>query len=263
MVDVESVVIEGQLAKHYAQESKPTAAGTLLRCSDAGSCERKRWFAATGVERSESIDAATLLAFHVGTAVHEFVQDAFVENGGDFPWSVENEVVVDLTGFGVSLSGSADTVVTMKSGQKIVMEFKTATAYGAKMALDAPKREHVGQAGLYARGLGADAIQIVYVSKETSFRDGIRAGQIISHYFEMDDEVFPTESVNDVVDFELERFRRVEEAVVEERVPDAVVWDSKENELSVVVSPAPYGKPSKGGHWECRYCEYNSVCSDI
>jgi len=193
--------------------------------------------------------------------VHEFVQEAF-RRAADDAWVVQDEVVVDLSGLGVSLSGSADTVVTFESGYQVVLEFKTATAYGAKTALSVPKREHVAQAGLYARGLGADAVQIVYVSKETSFRDGVRAGQVIEHFFEMDDEVFPTESVNDVVDFEIERFRRVEAAVNEGRVAEPLVWDSRDNQLAVVAVPAPYGKPSKG-HWECRYCLYNGVCSNL
>ena len=149
-----------------------------------------------------------------------------------------------------------------------MVEFKSASAYGSKLAKEAPKREHVAQAGLYARGLGANAIHIVYVAKESSFRDKVRAGDVYEHYFELGDTVFDDESVNEVVEFELIRFRRVEAALNENVLPYPVVYDESYGDnnwsrLKTVEEPGPYGVGSKKLHWECRYCLYNGLCHGV
>ena len=268
MIDAEGIVYAGQLSKYNEEGPKPTALGTVHRVSDAGICERQRWYKAAGFDESEAPDVGTLLAFHVGNSIHDFVQEAFVRQSVVGGVSVEVEVPVDCRGLGVDLSGSADLVVTYEDGHKVVVEFKSASAYGSKLAQDEPKREHVAQAGLYARGLGADAVTIVYIAKETSYRDKVRAGDVYQHSYGLDTEVFPGESVNDVVNFELHRFRRVQNALDDGVVPHPIVFDDSDgsrelSRLKTVDVPGPYGRAKKGSHWECRYCFFNSLCHSI
>jgi hypothetical protein len=268
MIDAQGIIYVGQLGKYNEEGPKPTALGTRLRVSDAGSCERQRWYKASGFEECETPDLQTLLAFHVGNSIHDFVQEAFVRQAKAGGVSVDVEVPVDCRPLGVDMSGSADLVVTYQDGHKVVVEFKSASAYGSKLAKEAPKREHVAQAGLYARGLGANAIHIVYVAKESSFRDKVRAGDVYEHYFELGDTVFDDESVNEVVEFELIRFRRVEAALNENVLPYPVVYDESYGDnnwsrLKTVEEPGPYGVGSKKLHWECRYCLYNGLCHGV
>lgn len=268
MIDAEGIIYVGQLSKYNEEGPKPTALGTRMRISDAGSCERQRWYKGMGFDESETPDMQTLLAFHVGNSIHEFVQEAFQRQAVMGGVSVDCEVPVDCRQFGVDLSGSADLVVTYSDGHKVVVEFKSASAYGSKLAKSEPKREHVAQAGLYADGLGAQEIMIVYVAKETSFRDKVRAGDVYTHHYRMNDEVFENETVLDVVEFELKRFRRVEACLDAGILPHPIVFDDGEDQiglsrLKTVEEPGPYGKASKHTHWECRYCLYNSLCYGI
>lgn len=268
MIDSQGIIYSGQLSKFNEEGPKPTALGTVQRVSDAGICERQRWFKAMRFDESEQPDMATLLAFHVGNSIHEFVQEGFVRQAELGGVTVDLEVPVDCRELGVDLSGSADLVVTYRDGSKIVVEFKSASAYGAKLAKEKPKREHIAQAGLYARGLEAKGITVVYIAKETSFRDKIHAGDVFQHEYLLDDEVFENESVNDVIDFELIRFKRVEKAYKANEIPVPIVFDDTSTEvglsrLKTVETPSPYGRPHKGSHWECRYCFYNSLCHGI
>ena len=268
MIDAEGIIYVGQLSKYNEEGPKPTALGTRMRVSDAGSCERQRWYKGMDFDESEAPDLQTLLAFHVGNSIHDFVQEAFQRQAVMGGVSVDCEVPVDCRSLGVDLSGSADLVVTYSDGHKVVVEFKSASAYGSKLAKVAPKREHVAQAGLYARGLGANGVMIVYVAKETSFRDKVRAGDIYSHSYDLNEEVFENESVNDVVDFELKRFSRVEACLDAGVLPHPIVFDDGDDQiglsrLKTVESPGPYGRASKNTHWECRYCLYNSLCYGI
>ena len=261
MIDVEGIIYAGQLRKYMEKGAKPTAAGTLMRVSDSGACERKRAFAGLGIAPSETPDVQTLLAFHMGESIHEFIQEAFLAQSVAGGVEAEAEVKVDLSEVtGVSLSGSADLVVTYQDGHKVVLEFKSASAYGAKLAKSEPKWDHVGQAGLYAKGLNADAVLIVYIAKESSFRAKIRAGDVFTHYYEWDDEVFEAQTLSSVVELELERFRRSEKAIKAKRIPVPIVLQDG-NTFGMVEVPAPFGRPAKGKHWECRYCLYNGYCA--
>lgn len=270
MIDAEGIIYAGQLNKYNEEGPKPTALGTRMRVSDAGTCERQRWYKAMGFDESETPDMQTLLAFHVGNSIHDFVQEAFERQAVMGGVSVDVEVPVDCRPLGADLSGSADLVVTYSDGHKVVVEFKSASAYGSKLASQQPKREHVAQAGLYARGLGANAIMICYVAKETSFRDKVRAGDVYSHYFEMNDPVFSgyMETVFDITEFELVRYKRVEKYLDAGMLPHPIVYDEVDGKrelsaLRVVESPGPYGKANKNSHWECRYCLFNSLCYGV
>ena len=239
---------------------KPTAANTLLRCSDAGSCERQRGFNAINAKPTEHRSAETMLAFELGNAIHESLQEMMLQLDG---FNTAIEVPVDLSGWGVSLSGHCDAVMTNSEGKCMVVEIKTMSGYGAvRHFVGGPKREHVAQAGLYAAGLDANAILIIYVAKEAAYRKSlsVRPGQIMQWYYELDEEVYPDESVRDVMQMELNRFARVESELSKNRLPEPLVQDEETLEMFRVDLPGPFDQPSKHHHWECRYCVYNSAC---
>lgn len=264
MFDVTAEWYDYKVKQEEEVGPKPTAAGTLLRCSDAGSCERQRAFNAINAKPTERRSAETMLAFELGNAIHASLQDMMLALD-DFDTQVE--VPVDLSPMGVSLSGHCDALMTNKDSRSFVVEIKSMSGYGAvRHFVDGPKREHVAQAGLYAAGLGADAILIVYVAKEAAYRKSVsvRPGQIMQWYYELDEEVYPGESVRDVLNSELARFSRVEVALDAGTLPQPLVQDAENDyEMFRVDLPGPFDQPSKHHHWECRYCVYNTACVEL
>jgi hypothetical protein len=233
--------------------AKPTAAGTLMRCSDAGNCLRQRGFAAAKFPEAHSFSTSTLIAFSLGTSMHELLQESIGHvHGGEF------EKVVDLSPLGVSLSGSSDGVVEV-DGQTRLLEIKTCGAYPFKLAKQTglPKRQHVAQAALYAMGTPeVTHLWMVYLAKESAFK-GHKAGETIEWVIELDEELFDGFTPRQIAEQELDNFRSVQQSLSEEMLPDAVVFDDDGVDMLVEKPPA-YG--SKGKPWNCCYCRYQSIC---
>ena len=102
---------------------RPTACGTPLRGSSAYNCARRMGFEVARVSECEALPYETLLAFHLGQAMHERVQ-----SGLHSLWSTfQSEVKCDLRPLGYDVSGHADGL--MSEGDKsVVVEIKTMTA---------------------------------------------------------------------------------------------------------------------------------------
>jgi len=240
--------------KNEADGPKPTAAGTLLRCSDAQNCLRQRGFAAAKFPEAHSIDTNTLLAFSLGTSMHELLQNSISHSYGG-----EMEAIVDLSGSGVSLSGSADGVVEV-DGETMLLEIKTMGAYPFKMAKESglPKRQHVAQAALYAMGFPeVTKLWMVYLAKESGFR-GHKAGEMLEFIIDLDEPTFEGLTPRQVAEGELENFRSVQNDLSNNMLPDAVVFD--DNGVDMLVEKPPAYGSSKGQPWNCRYCRYQSIC---
>ena len=258
MLDTSEIWLDYQTRQRAEEGPKPTAADTLLRCSDAGSCLRKRAFSALKMPETEAVGASTLLAFEIGNSIHDSIQQAFIADPG---FDCEVETPIDLTPHGVSLSGHSDGIITMPDGTKVVLEIKTVSGFAAKLHFNGdPKREHIAQSGIYALGVNADAILLVYVAKESDFRAGIKPGNIQQWYFEMDQEALPYETVREIATAELDRFKQVEETLYAKMWPAALV-PNDHGDLTLVDDPPDYG--SKGKPWNCAYCQYNSLCRTL
>ena len=161
---------------------KPTADGTLFRISDSMSCHRKRTLAAHGVAPTNEIDGDSLSNFEAGTLWHEGYQRAAAKLLG-----AELEVPVSFKPE-VSLSGHADGLYWLPTDsywdeypQRVVLEIKTTKEKGWYLRTlgkfdptykkthgdPGPAVEHITQAALYAIGLDADFIHLVYINKNT------------------------------------------------------------------------------------------------
>jgi hypothetical protein len=242
--------------KREADGPKDTAAGTLLRCSDAQNCLRQRGFAAAKFPEVHSIDTTVLLAFSLGTSMHELLQES-ISNSYD----MESEAVVDLSGSGVSLSGSADGVVEV-DGQTRLLEIKTMSAYPFKLAKESgmPKRQHVAQAALYAMGFPeVTHLWVVYLAKESGFR-GHKAGEMLEFVIDLDEQIIDGYTPRQIAEQELEHFRSVQKDLSEDMLPDAIVFDDNGADMLIEKPPA-YGAAK--GQWQCRFCRYQSICEAV
>jgi len=200
----------------------------------------------------------TLIAFQLGTAMHDFCQDAMDALWTDF----EREVVVDLRPMGFNVSGHADWVYSMGeidgSPRRLVGELKTMKSYPFKIAQrdGEPKLEHVAQAAIYAIGLEADGIHMVYICKETGMRrDGIHPGQILEWILSMDD-VIEGETIRDIGMGELYRMQRVWDRVQQGVIPERDIPG-----YGPVDNPPLYH--GEGHPWNCRYCNHRDACAPL
>jgi len=217
---------------------------------------RQRGFAAAKFPEAHSIDTNTLLAFSLGTSMHELLQESIgnVYDG-------EFEAVVDLSGSGVSLSGSADGVVEI-DGETMLLEIKTMGAYPFKMAKESglPKRQHVAQAALYAMGFPeVTKLWMVYLAKESGFR-GHKAGEMLEFIIDLDEQIIDGYTPRQIAEQELEHFRSVQKDLSEDMLPDAILFDDNGADMLIEKPPA-YG--SAKGQWQCRFCRYQSICEAV
>ena len=246
------------------REVKETACGTLSRVSDSGACLRQRGFNALQAEECHTIDTTTLLAFELGTHMHNVVQEACADQ-----FEGEYETPIDLSYSGVSLSGSCDGLIKVNDQYRL-LEIKTMSPFGYSLCKNSgvPKREHIVQASLYAKGMieagkQVDAVYLVYIAKGDDFRSKTKAGDMMEWVIPLDFFIYEYNmSPMQLADAELELFRSVQYDLSSDKLPDAVVFDDDGLD-QLIESPSPYGKPHKGGYWGCRYCRFNELCQMV
>lgn len=240
--------------ERLAEGVRPTACGTGLRGSQAYVCDRQIAFQAARVPECEELPYTTLLAFNFGQAMHEKVQASLEALWGDF----ESEVQVDLRPLGYNCSGHADGHNVIDD-TGTVYEIKTMKAYPFKLAKGGEfKIEHALQAGIYALGLGADSIHLVYICKEGNFRDKVTAGDTLEFRIGMD-EVLPSygQTLRSLVVEELDRLQRVWDQVKDGVVPAR--WIPGHGHVEQV----PSYLQKKVSPWNCAYCSFNSACRSM
>lgn len=278
MLDVQKVWMDHQVRLREEAGPKPTAFDTPFRVSDAGACIRKRTFAAHGAMESEEFSPQTYMAFEIGNSIHESIQAALECDGNN--WHFESEVPIDVTAatskvahglefFG--LSGHADGIITnIQDNTRWILEIKTVSGYAAKLAWpypgndQGPKREHISQAGLYCIGAKADGIIIVYVSKESDYRTGIKAGDMMQWQYGLNEVVSDPEYGRTVYDTAIDELRHFQYASrwyhKGQLAPTLVPNDL--GELKLIVDRPEYMQ--KGGKpWQCVYCQYSTTCRSL
>ena len=273
MFNIQDHWYQHQIKKRDEEGPKPTAFNTPLRVSDAGACIRKRTFAAHKAAESEEFSSQTFMAFEIGNAIHESIQEALGTHAGE--WEFEAEVPIDLTaasakvGHGIEwfgLSGHCDGIITdPHHGTRTILEIKTVSGYAAKLAWkDGPKREHTAQAGLYCIGAEADGILIVYVAKEGDWRAGIKAGDVMQWEFGLNEIVSDHpygHTVYDIALDELRHFQYASRYYHKGQLAPAFV-PNDHGEL-VLVHDRPEYMQKGGKPWQCVYCNYNTTCRSL
>ena len=277
MLDVQKYWMEDQIRRRDEEGPKPTAFNTPHRVSSSGKCIRARTLEAHGAMESDEFSSQTYMAFEIGNAVHKSIQDALDCDGNG--WYFEAEVPIDLTevskkvGHGIEefgLSGHCDGIITQNgSGIKTIVEIKTVSGYAAKLAWpypgnDAgPKREHVAQATLYALGVEAESIMLVYVAKEGDYRSGIKAGDIMQWDFHLHEttDYWNGQTPYDIAMNELRHFQYANRYFSKGQVAPALV-PNDDGELKLIIDRPEYMQ--KGGKpWNCSYCNYNTMCRSL
>jgi len=247
-----------------AEGPKPTALGTSGRGSMAGSCSRQIGLQMLEVPESDPIDLKTLLAFHIGTALHDMTQEAMKE-----VWDMRAEEPVDLRPLGFPISGNIDGVYRDPDDptKYVVWELKSKTSFGFKLARESgePEKHEVAQAAMYALGhtqphpFEASAIHLTYLCKDTSYgRGATMMGQTLEWVIGLDEPVPGQDGMTprQIGLAEATRITAIDAEVRDGLIPERFVPDHG----LVENVPMP---DSKLQPWRCRYCRHNSVCATL
>mgnify|MGYP004043417077 FL=1 len=252
--------------RREAEGPKPTALGTSGRGSMAGSCSRQIGLQMLDVPESDPIDSKTLLAFHIGTALHEMTQEAMED-----VYKMRSEAPVDLQPLGFPISGNVDGIYTDPENRNkyIVWELKSKTSFGFKLARRSgePEKHEVAQAAMYALGkigtqghrIDVTSIHLTYLCKDTSYgRDATMMGQTLEWLIGLDEPVPGQDGMTprQIGLAEANRIKAIDAEVNDGFVPERFV---PEHGLVDNV-PMP---DSKQQPWRCRYCRYNSLCATL
>ena len=237
-----------------------TAFNTSGRGSMAGSCSRRISFEALGVEQTDPITETTLLAFHIGTALHELTQLAMQDQ-----WNMQLEVGVDLRPLGYPISGHADGVYNPypQSSTTAIWELKTKTGYGFREAANSghPERHEVAQASMYALAVpNCQYVHLVYLAKDTTYgRNAVKAGQTVEWFLDMDEPVPGCDGMTprQIGHAEATRIGAIMHETFEDRMlPERFI--PGEGVVDFVPAPDSRDKP-----WRCRYCQWNALCATL
>jgi len=225
----------------------------------AGSCSRKIGFEMlSDVAETEPIADNTLVAFHTGTHLHELLQQAMIKE-----WDMQVEVECDLRPMGYDISGFADGVysdIAHGGIETICWELKTKTAFGFNLARKSfePEIHEVAQAAMYGLALNVDAVHLVYLAKDSQYgRNPIRAGETVEWILPMGEPV-PGDgrTPRQIAGAEAVRIDAIATEVRSGLIPERLIPGF--GEVDTVPSP-----DSRDGHWRCRYCNFNSLCSTL
>lgn len=248
LTTVEQILYEHLLAERGNRQARhdPLPGVIHAGASSAGACARAIAFCATGIPATNPPTADSLVNFHIGDAVHDMVQRAIVAR---WPTAV-TEVAGTLGDF---LSGHADVVYFAEDGGKVICEIKSVSDFAFELATGAelrsngrwrkrervaegPKTEHLLQALIYARMLGARYVAIVYVRK-TAAKD-----EPILHEWR-----FTVSEYDSAVDAEIARIKDVVNLLRASVLPD------REYNGEIVKNPLRVRFP-------CGYCNYLNGC---
>lgn len=274
------VLAERWFAKYRAegQDSKAKAIpARRFRASWAAKrCDRALQYALQDTPESDPSTLADYWRFGLGTMVHEYLQDAFVDL---FP-NVKCEVPVDLQPVGIDGSATVDMIIPGIStdDRPTVVEIKTINGFGFKKAATAfkgpaegPRWSAVVQGALAAAAIGADLI-IAYLSLENlsptialSYGDGTTVGQFAAEWH------YPYADCVVIAQAEADRISQVIAMTDSAVLAPRALHDPALPEGAVVVDPRDDMWQVRAGDvilatgrtWMCDYCaHYNQCVSD-
>lgn len=233
-------------------------------------CDRSLHYALTETVATEPATMADYWRFGLGTMVHEYLQDTFVDL---FP-NTEVEVPVDLAPIGLNGSATVDMIIQSDVGRTVV-EIKTINGFGFKKSATAfkgpaegPRWSAVVQGSLAAAALDANLI-VAYLSLENlspsialSYGDGTTVGQFAAEWH------FDAETCARIAADEVARVNRVMDMTSAEILPPRAVHDPEVQPGATVVDPMKGSWMVRDGDmvvatgrtWMCDYCDHRSQC---
>lgn len=263
------LLVERWADENESAGSKPRATtASRFRHSDAGKCARAISFAALDLPPSDPMDLSGVWNTRLGTLIHEAWQEAVAVR---FPDAHIEPKVSTIDGLG---SGHIDAVI-QTAVSTVCYELKTIGGFAYKMAVgergapQGPKHEHIVQASLGAKAVGADEVVIGYLSKEAisvnvARRKGFdELGRFLAEWTLTRDEYLPYAEAEEarvtgilsLLDEGTIAARRIPSpelpAGAEIVDPATGRWEQKADDGSLI---------DTGTWWGCGYCSHQTRC---
>ena len=252
--------VEHLIQQRELEGPRPTAFNTAARGSQAGQCSRRIGLEMLDAEETNEITVTTLLAFHIGTALHSLTQVAMQDR-----LQMQLEVPIDLQPLGYPISGHADGVYQPyhKNPATAIWELKTKTSFGFRLAAKSgcPEKHEVAQAAMYGLGVpDCQWVHLVYLAKDTTYgKNAVKAGETLEWFLEMDEPVPGCDGMTprQIGSAEATRITAIaSEVFAQQCLPERFIPDYG----TIHAVPEP---DSKDQPWRCRYCTFNAVCSTL
>lgn len=245
---------------------------TRFHLSSAGKCARALAFDALDLPASDPMDLSGIWNTTLGTLLHEAWQEALALTYPDAEIEVRSVV---LNGDG---SGYCDAKVTLPDGRVIVIELKSIGGYGFKSATgtirkstpaEGPKFEHVLQAAINGKHLGADEVVVAYLAKEclslsVAKTNGIdELGRFTAEWTLTAEQFLP------LAEEEEARVRGILDLLDEGTLPARKIPAPDVPKGAEIVDPSR-GRwevrkdgqiADTGSYWACDYCSHQTRCA--
>jgi hypothetical protein len=273
MEPVEKPVLTHLLLEELYEASKiakPTARGTTLRYSSAGSCERQISYMGLGAKQNTPMDRSGAWATGLGTIVHEALQEAIsrVFPRAEFEVSSQNG----------EISGSCDALVPGEdlnpewAGTWVLYELKTMGTYSFDKQVgwnrmrstvgygEGPALKAITQAGMNALGIEKErkirienvimgSITFEALSKNKSRNMGVNEYNRQMAEFHVPRDVWEPLALS-----EIKRFGSVADALKRDIIGDVIALSDNGEKIML--------NPESGKHWQCDYCAYRLTCME-
>lgn len=246
---------------------KPTAFDTPLRYSSAGDCARALSYQALGYEASNTFDAPSVWVTHLGTQIHEWVQDAI---GRRFPGATfenKSQVAEMVSGHadGVFDGSVITAVIPDWEGKRVLYELKTMGGFSFEKSIglkkqkkilenpEGPRRTALLQAAINAFANDCDTIVVGHISLEGISKGVGRAaglddfGRVLAEWHIPYDVWFP------LAKDEMARMKKIVAMAKLDQIAGRIIPD--DNGV-----PLPIDPEAARPYWKCDYCSYKDLC---
>lgn len=246
---------------------KATAFDTPLRYSSAGDCARALSYQALGIPASNKFDAPSIWVTHLGTAIHEWVQDAIGRRypGATFENKSQLTQLVSGHADGVIEADVISAVIPDWQGERVLYELKTMGGFSFEKSIglkkqkrilenpEGPRRTAILQAALNAFANNCQTIIIGHISLEGISKGVARAagldeiGRTVAEWHIPFDVWFP------LAKEEMARMKKIVAMTDLGQIAGRIIPDDNGNAL-------PIDPEADRPYWKCDYCSYKDLC---
>ena len=246
---------------------KPTAFVTPFRYSSAGDCARSLSYQALGYEPTNKFDGPSIWVTTLGTAIHEWVQEAIARRfpGAEFETKSKVDDIASGHADGVVESTVITAVIPEWNGGRVLYELKTMGGFSFEKSIglkkqkrvlenpEGPRHTALLQASLNALANDCDTIIIGHISLE-GISKGVAASVGLDDYGRVLAEWhIPKEVWLPWAEEERFRMRKILGGIEAGMIAGRIIPDDDGN-------PLPIDPTSSRPYWKCDYCSFKDLC---
>lgn len=246
---------------------KPTAFDTPLRYSSAGDCSRALSYQALGIPVSNKFDVPSIWVTHLGTQIHEWVQDAISRRypGATFENKSQVEHLTSGHADGVFEQTVITAIIPEWEGGKVLYELKTMGGFSFEKSIglkkqkrilenpEGPRRTAILQAALNAYVNDCDTIVIGHISLEGISKGVAKAAGLDDYGRVLAEWQIPKDVWLPLAQNEIARMQKIVAMTKLDQLAGRIIPDDNGESL-------PIDPEATRPYWKCDYCSYKDLC---